>query len=530
MILKDTHQKSKTLVIAGVSILVALIVGFTLFISLYQGKYIGVVDITSSGKYTHPVTIHLINPILFSDIHFTIDGAEPSKSSRVYRDPIKLEKTTTLKYRVFRQENALSPITSKTYLINEHSDLPIITLDVNNIDFFDEEYGIYTAKNEEKKGPQYHRSGFLEFYELGGKKTLSQSVNIRIYGGKTRKSAQKSLLVCGVGEQEFDYRIFVNSRQTIHKCLILRNSGNDWNKTMFRDGFMQSLVADYSTLDTQNYRPTILFINGQYWGIHNIRESYDKYYFRDKYGIPARDAVVLYPDIDLKGYPVVDEGEEGDEWKYNELKHLVQQDILHEKIYKTVSANMDIDNYIDYMIFETFFGNNDWIDGNLKIWYYKGLLTEDPHHPQLDGKLRWLIYDLDGGFGESDESPFRKNHIASASRKEDPYNKSRWQYVVFHNLLQNPTFKKKFINRYRELLSTAFESDNLIDRINKTQDIIKTEMPRHIARWKNEYSGWHDTYIQTMEEWEVNIEKLRTYAKERPGYANEHLNNLEKQL
>lgn len=527
MIVKSDKATAKTLLVVLLGGLFLLVWGFLGYRYLYQGKNAVVINITPSGKYSGQIKVIIINTVLNSQVRFTLTGDEPSQDAILYTGPIEVNKTTTLKYGVFRNGQQLTKIWSKTYLINEYSSLPIITLDVKTADLFDPVTGIYTLENQEKKGPEYHRAGRLEFYEPNGKKELSQTVDIRIYGGKTRRSSQKSLLVCGVGNEEFRHRIFLDSKQGVYKCLIFRNSGNDWNRTMLRDGFMQTLVKDYSTLDTQNYRPATLFINGQYWGIHNIRESYDKYYFRDKYGIKARDAVVLFPNRKNKGYPDVDEGDAGDEIKYEELKDLVRLDIANDAVYNKVKDFMDINSYIDYMAFQTFFNNNDWIDGNLKIWYYKGLVSDEPTYPQLDGRLRWLIYDLDSGFAESDESPYRRNQIALASRKEDPYNKSKWQYTIFNSLLENPDFKSRFIARYRQLLDSAFQPDNLLQRIEEAKKGIESEMPRHIERWKNEYSGWRGIYLQDMDGWETNLERMRVFARERAGYVTMHLDELE---
>ncbi len=508
--------------LSGLFVLIWVYLGYK---CLYLGDGDVVFNFTPSGRYRDQVKVFILNTIVDSQVRYTTNGDEPDQNSTLYSGPLEIKKTTTLKYGVFRNTKQLTKIWSKTYLINEHSELPIITLDVKNADFFDTANGIYTPINQEKKGKDYHRLGHMEFYEPNGKKELSQAIDIRIYGGKTRRSAQKSLLICGVGDQEFRHKVFLD--QDKYKCLLLRNSGNDWNKTMLRDGFMQNLVKNFSTLDTQNYRPAILFINGRYWGIHNIRESYNKYYFRDKYKIKAKDVVVLFPNRANKGYPDVDEGDPGDEWKYQELKDLVRLDIASGVIYDKVKKYMDIDNYIDYMVFQTFFNNNDWIDGNLKIWYYKGLVSDKPKYPQLDGKLSWLVYDLDSGFAESDESPYRRNQIALASRKEDPYNKTRWQYVVFNRLLENPEFKAKFIARYRQLLDSAFRPENLLQRIEEAKKAIENEMPRHIERWKNEYSGWHGLYLQDMDAWEANIERMRVFARERAEYVAQHVDELE---
>nr|WP_281419839.1 CotH kinase family protein [Evansella tamaricis] len=84
------------------------------------------------------------------------------------------------------------------------------------------------------------------------------------------------------GVSRFNYQFFNTKRIDDFNRLILGDSGNDWGLTMFRDGAMQSLIHQLG-LDTQHYRHTVLFINGEYWGIHNLRDRLDKHYLETHY-------------------------------------------------------------------------------------------------------------------------------------------------------------------------------------------------------------------------------------------------------
>src|SRR5690606_3032597 len=111
------------------------------------------------------------------------------------------------------------------------------------------------------------------------------------------------------GPSWFDYRLFPDKNLTRYKRFILRNSGQDWTKTMLRDGFMQRLVQDLS-FDTQFYRPLILFVNGEFWGIRNARDRYDDYYIEAHYGVPRNQIDFLELDAVVQ---------EGDAAHYNEM-------------------------------------------------------------------------------------------------------------------------------------------------------------------------------------------------------------------
>ena len=82
----------------------------------------------------------------------------------------------------------------------------------------------------------------------------------------------------------FEYNIFPGLKDkngkdiTSFQRLILRNSGSDWLGTMFKDSVLQKMVSHLNG-DIQAYRPSVVFIDGEFWGMYNIRERYDTRYY-----------------------------------------------------------------------------------------------------------------------------------------------------------------------------------------------------------------------------------------------------------
>ena len=150
--------------------------------------------------------------------------------------------------------------------------------------------------NFTQRGREWEREAYIEYFD-GGEAKFSQNLGIRIHGGATRTYPQKSIRLYARGEygQEFiEYPIFGNKKimeegnvADKFKTLLLRNGGNDGQSTIFRDALMQSLV-EHTSLDIQAYKPVIVFLNGEYWGIHNIRERFDRHYFEQYYGVSRR--------------------------------------------------------------------------------------------------------------------------------------------------------------------------------------------------------------------------------------------------
>ena len=108
---------------------------------------------------------------------------------------------------------------------------------------------------------------------------------------------------------EIAYHIFPDKPITDFQSIVLRNSGNDWNYTMFRDGFMTGLLEDRD-LDIQSYRPAIVYLNGEYWGIQNIREKVNEHFIASNNNVDSENIDLL----ENNGVPI-----HGDAEHYNSM-------------------------------------------------------------------------------------------------------------------------------------------------------------------------------------------------------------------
>src|SRR5699024_5241393 len=201
-------------------------------------------------------------------------------------------------------------------------------------------------------------------------------------------------------EDRFNYSFFddmqmKNSDNKINsfKRLLLRNSGNDRSQTMLNDGLIQSLISTLNTVDTQAYQPSVVFINGEYYGIYNIRERMDEYYLADHYGLELGEVAILKNQNELY------RGGNSDVYHYsNMLAYIEKHGLKDRKNYNYIETMMDIENYIDYFASEIYFGNADWPGNNIKFWR-KTTNKYEPNAPYgHDGRWRWMVFDTDFGF------------------------------------------------------------------------------------------------------------------------------------
>jgi hypothetical protein len=430
----------------------------------------------------------------------------------------------------------ISPIVTQSYLIgrgiNDYYHLPIVSVTAEEQDLFDYQSGIYVAgkafddwreqnpsesipyfqtpANYQNRGVEWEKEVNLEIFAPSGELLLNQLTGMRIHGGAARARPNKSLRFYArndYGYNRFNIKLFENKNLNQFKRFILRNSGNDTNSTMFRDALLQSLVKDLR-LDSQDYQPVLLFVNGVYWGIFNIRDRIDRFYLFYEHGVNPEKVDLL------TGNAVVEEG--GNNHYLSMLEFIKANNVKDISIYEHINTLMDIDNFINYYSSQIYFANTDWPAGNLIYWR----LQTDQYEPNAphghDGRWRWILYDLDFGFGLYDSSgAYTHNTLAYSTEEESLFYKNPdWSTFLIRALLENEQFKVDFINRFADHLNTIFLPEVVVAKIDAMQANIAPLMQEHIDRWGQP---------QSLEIWEENVEVMRVFARNRPEALRGHI-------
>lgn len=498
-------------------------------------------------------------------IFYTLDGSNPTPNSNLYENYIEISsrendtdiytqirdiadgyrlpskpvfKATIVRFRAFNGNEPTSDIVTGTYFINPKASdkysLPVISLVTDPSNLFDYNKGIYVKGkfykelydpalqpwelqgNYSQTGRDWEKIAHIDFFDANGVRGFSQNVGIRIHGGATRSFPQKSLRIYArkeYGEKSINYPIF-NEQKIWAKnkvaekfdTLLLRNGGNDCYNSLFRDAMMQSLM-EYTALDLQAYQPAIAFINGEYWGIYNIRERVDEHYFKSYYNIDEEDLVILEDN------GVLDEGNPGDEQCYHDMVDYIKKNSLENpEHYKYINNLVDTDNLIDYYIAQIFFGNTDWPGNNNRFWRKR--VDYNPDSPYgHDGRWRWILFDTDFGFGlYAHSGDYNSNTLVHATQDDGPdWPNPEWSTFLFRNLLSNETFKNKFVNRFADHLNTSFKSERVVERIVDMKNLIEPEIDEHNQRWPNRWN------------WEESINVMLEFAQKRPEKQRNHI-------
>lgn len=511
------------------------------------------------GFYSEPIAAILHSNSSNVTIYYSLDGTSPNLSSLIYKEPIvifnqemnkdnlafipssprwkpplgSIPKGIVLKAIAVDENNRKSKEFIRTFFIEQKRPaFPVIALNVKVKDFFGYKNGIYIlGKNYEDKdnyirkniplnlpwweypsnylsrGNDSERKIHVEFYDNSGDSFFSDDAGVRINGNATRGYAQKSLRICfrqKYGKNALSYDLFNEGRKDTYNCFVLRNSGNDWDKTMFRDGLMQSLMQN-THVEIQKNRDAIVYLNGEYWGIHNIREHFDENYFANKYHI-REDSIAI---LELNG--VVSYGKKSDSNEFTKLLDFVKKnDLSVSSNYNYVLSKIDIESFTDVLIANIYFCNSDWPNNNVKFWHYKGNNNQSITPNMRDGRWRWMLYDMDWGFGYNSMSTPDINLLPKAKATGSVG-------ILFSGLIKNKMFVTQFINRYKYFMSNAFAESNLLQKIDSAEAAMDPVIRDHINRWR---------VIGTYNDWRNNVDVLRDFAKKRKKFQINQINDF----
>jgi len=517
--------------------LMALFVIILFFIFLQPLKYLNphLKLNTENSFFSESITVEIQPQSVLgkSQIRYTLDGSTPTAQSQLYQTPLEISKTLILKAAIFKNDQVISPIISHNFFINDDHQLPVVAINTDPDNLWDAEIGIYVEgnhHNSHQHGKKWQREAEFVFFDEKQQLQIKQKIGLRIHGGGTRSLPQKSFRIYADPDdqgQTLSYKFFPDSELENFESLTLRNGGTDWEYSFMRDAVVNNLASKISDVDSAPAQPIVLYLNSQYWGIYYLRERFDETYFAQKYKADEENLAIYQVPHDVgekRGQIILDEGKsDQDVQLYNDLLKEARKckECAH---YNHFKKYIDMESFIDYMIFEIHFANFDWPYGNMKLWNYHNNLVDQSWDlsqelPQgLDGRFRWLLYDLDVGFGFGSEN---HEEMRKAAQNGD------YGYLIddgfpFRNFFYDPTFQENYFNRYANLLNTGLSSDSVLKQIECLESLIQPEIPRQVDRWKDHISPHDNQQFQSVEDWQYQVALLKTYAEYRADYMRQN--------
>ena len=451
-----------------------------------------------AGFYDSTICVVLHHSDPSAEIFYTLNGDVPTQSSYNYHGCIEINNTTVLRYRAFKNNYIPSSIQTKTFFYDLGHNMDIIALTAPGQQLVGDN-GVFksTATDVEK-------TAHVEFFGSDKKLKFKLDAGLRLHSPKSnRQYSMRIYARSDYGFDNIDYPVFRNKNILNYKRLILRNSGNDGTVLgtryliHFRDALHHILFQEMNPENLMSsYKPVNVFLNGQYFGIYNLRERIDKYYIESNLGYTG-EMDLLERAFKYPGNKYAIEGSFVDYLAVENYAEL--NDLKIDTSYNHVKDIVDIDNFIDYWIHEVYVGNFDWFVNNIKIFR--------PLNP--DGKFKWLLWDTDHGSGLPYMSYGDVNWktLTWSLGTDNPRTTNGSTNKLHRNLIENDAFRTKFVNRFADLLNTVYQYEHMEKVIDSVKHILDHDMVYHYEKWNINKSYWDEgiDYVKNYYEFRPNV-------------------------
>lgn len=435
-----------------------------------------------------------------TQIRYTLDGTEPTVNSTLYTKTLAIDDTKTVRAALFK-DGAITPrsVTNSYIFLGRDMTLPVVSLVTDRNYFYSDNLGIYNEKNNgENARNDWRRPVNMEvFRQPEQESVVNQLCETRVKGGASRGAALKSLVMYAnkrFGTKRFVHEFFKDDAPelTEWKSIELRNAGNDFDFLYLRDALIQRNMGRRADLDWQPWQPAIVMINGEYKGILNIRPRSNEDYVYTFYD-GLEDVTVVENWWELK---------EGEQSQLDAFKAFYE---AHGHTYEEFDAVMDVSEFCNLMIVESFHNNVDFPGNNIEMW-----------RPIADGgRWRWIVKDTDFGMGLYDR-PFNYKYLDWLYDPNFDQNNNwanKYEHTrLFRRLMDIDRFKNMFIDRCAVYMGDFLNGTVLASDLDEMTAVIRSEYKHH----RKLFNEWWPNYDE-------EVTKAKNWARNRTTFFYNHL-------
>ena len=441
-------------------------------------------------------------------LRYTTNGTTPTLTNgQTSKTGIfNVSNTTTYRFRLFQDGKLPSEVITRSYLYRDRDIVfPVISVVTDPINLYSDSLGIFVKGVNGKPGNgqdvpcnwnmDWDRPVNFEYITSDNGMVINQEVDMSMCGGWSRAWTPHSFKLKAnkmyEGRNFYEYSFFDAKPYLKHKTLQIRNGGND-NGSRIKDAALQQIIQTSGIdIDGQAYMPIVHFINGEYKGLLNMREPNNKHFVYANYGYDSEE-IDMFEMNPTEGYVQMTGTEDSFLDWYN-----MSFNASDQQIYEKICDIVDIDEYVNYMAVGLYLGNTDWIRNNVKGFKprYEG------------GKYRFVLFDLDHSFGTS--SPF---YNLEGLKKYD-FNgvvKEIKLTTIFFNMLENSTFRKKFVDVFCIVTGSVFTPERSKMIINSIAENVFSTLQQE---GQNPYNTANDLINSLNDRQQVMIDALKNYNK-----------------
>ncbi len=460
-------------------------------------------------------------------IRYTTNGSEPTISSTKYTSAINISSTKVIRAKVFCN-GWLSPMSSaQSYIFHPRSmTVPIFSVQTNDKYLNDSKIGLFANNNskEDKRLHDWRRPVNIEMFTAEGEESVfNQLSETRIQGGQSRANALKSMVFYAnkrfdPDHKQFQYEFFPDQKPGVKKfkSFSLRDGGNDFGDLYFRDLIIQRTMAKNVDLDWQAGHTAVLYINGEYMGMLNIRERSNEDNIYSNYnGLEDLDLLEIAHEKVDNVDQFIEELKEGTDDFYQAFKAFYS-----EKGHTLAEYEewLDVNEYLNVIVMNFFYGNIDFPGNNLVFWRP----NEDYTGTDLPKRFRVIVKDTDFGLGLYG----RQNSYNTIKLLYNPNSDSgsAWAFTepatrLLKNMLEDPDILKMFIDK-----CCIFMGDFMNGKgTGETIDLIKAEAMEEFVAHRDKYNTW--SWVGNRTEITNKFNDAKKWAEGRPNYFYQHIGN-----
>jgi hypothetical protein len=443
----------------------------------------------TGGVFQGPILANIVNnSVANGELRYTLTGVNPSANSPLVAGPILLSTNCVLKVRCFPVGTNLLPslVSTETFLFQEDFTLPIISLTIDSVDLYGGN-GIFDNWWTDWKKPCV-----VEYFDANGIKKFETRASVKPDGGAggSRSNPQHSVTIEPAhslyGEGVPVHYPIIPQKPYIedYYALYIRNGSNFWNAYPQRDATLCRIMAK-TNVNSQAYTPANVFLNGQYFGVYEVREKANEGYFKNNYNNDM-DSLDLLSVSYFYGAGVIRIVKGSDTSFYSMRDYITTADAASPTYFNESNKKLDLYNFTDYIAGENWYANADWIYNNMKMARMR----------TTDNKWRFYLQDLEWGLGGWTDYNTNMFDWFRNNQQPNPF----WQ--IYDALVQNTEFKNYFVNRYADLMNFTFQSNKYTPIIDSMYNELLPDMPRHFQLWTGDVAGgmanfayWRDVHI-----------------------------------
>ncbi|MDH3217458.1 MAG: CotH kinase family protein, partial [Candidatus Krumholzibacteria bacterium] len=451
------------------------------------------------GFYADPVTIDLsVSTRAGATIRYTLDGSTPTQQSRRYQKPITLHRTRVLRFRSFRSGYLPSETMTHTYFVSTDFRLPVVSLVTDPVVLWNRYSGIYA--NSLRRGRKWERGAHVEYFARGNSQPLRLPVQLRMHGGgwarkQTKKPFRLRYATAGLQPATADDLLTQKSTESEREVMLRPTMIN--HTARLGDELFTQLYSQIGGSVSASIE-VLLFLNGEAWGLYRLHERINEEYLRRRFGAAQYDLIrdQRADSPALAGNTV--------HWKKT-LDFFRSHDMTDDDQFARASELIDIDNTIDYWLFNIYAGNYDWPHNNTYLYRRRA---------GPDTRWRWISWDTDFAFRPG---VVGKNTLAWATRNEPRtdlvVNPGQWkdkesnffETLIVRRLLENESFRHRFVTRFCDLTHSVLEAKHIEAELDRIMEAKSHDIGTELIRWPDS----RERYLRGSRD-------IRTFAHQRP--------------